>query len=229
MSNAYTLALHKHRLSAWAAATAANNSTACRFDVLLGKRMLEAAAHKMAGEKAKKMPEEVLFLGEKPEVFHFKSQEEFNQWHEKACSALLDNQWLDGLLKDASERKKKDAKTLTRSSFTYGIAAKLINVYLKVYATPVCSKDAHPGFRFIHPPLDALLFQSLRKLKDRNLDFSPEKVNGLPMRSSYPRIPNWTQLEKKHYEEIIATITKFCQQEGMDGLWEIEKYWRGYQ
>lgn len=44
--------------------------------------------------------------------------------------------------------------------FTHGVAAKLVNVYLK--AGFVCSgHHGHPSVRALHPPIDSVLLQAL--------------------------------------------------------------------
>ena len=99
--------------------------------------------------------------------------------------------------------------------FTHGVAAKLINCYLKVRF--VCAgQHEHERVKCLHPPIDATL---LRVLKEAN-------VGGF--RSDWKRLHDtrWSKFNSLQYEEVIRLIRL-----SIPGrpLWEIEKFWRGYQ
>jgi len=100
--------------------------------------------------------------------------------------------------------------------FTHGVAAKLINVYLK--SAYVCGgHHDDPRVRDLHPPIDGLLLDSLYR----------ENVGGLRHDWSKTRKTRWSRLNSDEYENLISTIRKFL---GPDRpLWELELYWRGYQ
>ena len=103
---AYDLTEHIFRFAAWSASTAASSSKTCRFKVDKGRQILiDTGLKKLA------------------EGFHnLKDVEEFDAWHDKKCLELKKK--AKYILKEASAQKKK-------KTFTYGIAAKLLNCYLK--------------------------------------------------------------------------------------------------
>ena len=101
-------------------------------------------------------------------------------------------------------------------NFTHGVAAKLINIYLK--AGFVCAGyDTDLRVRALHPPIDSLLLDELYR---RN-------VGGLRAEWSRARTTRWSKFSSDDYERVIASIRMAL---GKDAaLWQIEQYWRGYQ
>ena len=98
---------------------------------------------------------------------------------------------------------------------THGVAAKLINVYLK--ARFVCGGYAsHERVKCLHPPIDRLLLDELAR---RNLAGIREILKGFKTRS-------WSTFDSTQYQQVIDGIRKRC---GDGPLWEIEEYWVGYQ
>ena len=95
-------------------------------------------------------------------------------------------------------------------SFTHGIAAKLINVYLK--SRFVCGgHHAHERVRNLHPPIDGELLKALAKLN----------AGGHGKRwCEHP----WTQLDSAQYEQLIGFIRGTLRGEP---LWKIEEHWKG--
>lgn len=98
---------------------------------------------------------------------------------------------------------------------TDGIAAKLINVYLK--ARFVCGGHAsHPKVAALHPPIDKLL------LNEMGLhDFAG--TASLWRKASRA---GWSNLNNQQYQDVIDGIRR-----GLDHkpMWMIEMYWRGHQ
>lgn len=94
---------------------------------------------------------------------------------------------------------------------SHGIAAKLINVYLK--SAFVCSgQHDHDKVKSLHPPIDRQLLQEVNKtLKERGGSVLPT---------------NWTKFDSVQYEKVILVIRSLIQDKH---LWKIEKYWSGYQ
>lgn len=120
---------------------------------------------------------------------------------------------------DASHRQWREAVIAAadkhRLKFSHGIAAKLINIYLK--SVFVCGgHHNHAHVRGIHPPIDSVL---LKELHRRN-------VGGLRDAWGRARRTRWSNLSSEQYEEVIRSIRL-----GMQGapLWEVEQYWQGYQ
>jgi hypothetical protein len=101
-------------------------------------------------------------------------------------------------------------------NITHGVAAKLINVYLK--SLLVCAGyHNHAKVKTLHPPIDSLL---LFELAENN-------IGGL--REQWKRYANirWSRFSSDEYESLIENIKQVVQAES--GLWSIEEYWRGYQ
>jgi len=101
------------------------------------------------------------------------------------------------------------------SSFTHGVAAKLINVYLK--AMFVCGGYDCDKVNALHPPIDSLLLTELA-ISEQNGDLKKIWVSA--------RRTRWSKFDGKTYEDVIRAIKR-----KVDGrpLWDIEQYWRGHQ
>ena len=105
-----------------------------------------------------------------------------------------------------------EAANTRGKSFTHGIAAKLINVYLK--SRFVCGgHHSDERVRNLHPPIDRELLATLARLN----------VGGYGKRWSEH---NWTELDSDQYEQLIAFI-----RDSLKGkpLWMIEEHWKGNQ
>jgi len=101
------------------------------------------------------------------------------------------------------ECAKKLIKSLRVQKCTYGIAAKIIAIYLKT-ALIVYNKGQNCGS--IHPPLDRILITNFIKYnKIKEYTYKP-----------------WTQLNNKDYWELIALIEKY--NSNID--WRLEQYWK---
>ena len=100
-------------------------------------------------------------------------------------------------------------------TFTHGVAAKLINVYLK--GILICGgHDSHPNIAYLHPPIDALLLAAL----------DAENFGNLRKDWKAARNQRWSNFTSSEYETVMSAI-----RQSMDGkpLWQIEKFWRGHQ
>jgi len=106
----------------------------------------------------------------------------------------------------------------TELNFSHGVAAKLINCYLKAaFANAITT--SHEKFKAVHPPVDRILLTAL--LKDPKLDFSLSFVKP-------PRLPSWSTFSSDQYEEVISQIKRVLAYDPLNpvnGLWEIEKWW----
>jgi len=121
---------------------------------------------------------------------------------------------------DAAHRKwRADVIAAAKSQqlpFTHGVAAKLINVYLK--AGLVCGgHDGDPRVRALHPPIDSLLLAALYR-KD---------VGRVRRQWGKARAVRWSKFTSDQYEDVIASIRSALGPNAP--LWAIEEYWRGYQ
>jgi hypothetical protein len=96
---------------------------------------------------------------------------------------------------------------------THGVAAKLINIYLK--SRFVCGgHHSHERVRALHPPIDDVL---LRALADA--DFGGF---GRAWRSI-----RWSRFDSDQYEKVIDRIRVGLKDDAP--LWMIEEFWRGNQ
>jgi hypothetical protein len=101
--------------------------------------------------------------------------------------------------------------------FTHGVAAKLINIYLK--AGFVCGgHETDPRVQALHPPIDGLLLEELYRLD----------VGGLRSEWSKARATRWSKFTSDQYENVISSIRAWALGRNVS-LWEVEQYWRGYQ
>jgi hypothetical protein len=101
-------------------------------------------------------------------------------------------------------------------NFTDGVAAKLINIYLK--SIFVCGNDCNEAkVKAIHPPIDSVLLDALYK----------QDISGKKKQWQAARKVRWSKLDSNQYQNVINAIKATIPKE--NGLWEIEKHWRGYQ
>lgn len=116
--------------------------------------------------------------------------------------------WRQTIITNGKNKYKKD--------LTHGVAAKLLNVYLK--SLFVCGGyHHHEKVKSLHPPIDSLI---LDELTERNIG-GLEKV--------WKRYANigWSKFSNDDYEDLIKNIKQVIQPDS--GLWSIEEYWKGYQ
>jgi hypothetical protein len=111
---------------------------------------------------------------------------------------------------------------LKKGNFTHGVAAKLLNCYLKpLFVTGVrddLSQDSQKKLDAIHPPIDRVLAKALKNSSDADILFH-SGIWKLVLRKG------WSSLESDEYESVIAAIAQITNGE----LWKIESYWQGYQ
>ena len=100
-------------------------------------------------------------------------------------------------------------------NFTHGVAAKLINVYMKTIF--ICGDHSTCSvIASIHPPIDGLL---LKSLYDKN-------IGGLKEEWRIAISKRWSKFDSATYELVIKNIRKV---QGNKPLWEIEEHWQGYR
>jgi hypothetical protein len=100
-------------------------------------------------------------------------------------------------------------------SFTHGVAAKLVNIYLK--GRFVCgSSHDHPRVRCLHPPIDGVLLQTL----------AARNVGGYAGEWKRAAKVRWSKFDSREYERVIALVRRVS---GNRPLWMIEEHWRGNQ
>jgi hypothetical protein len=100
--------------------------------------------------------------------------------------------------------------------FTHGVAAKLLNCYLKVRF--VCGgHHNHKQVRCLHPPIDREL---LRELASKNFGNEAKKWRVF-------RDAGWSKFGSAKYESVISLIRRKLSSDKT--LWKIEEHWPGYQ
>ena len=190
MKNSYTMSEHRDRFAGWCAASAAAASSKCRFSVWQGVQLIEKTGLKDAALSWDSLP----------------NADNFDATHRK---------WRNDLVQAAPSI----IGTGQGRTFTHGVAAKLINCYLKPIfglATPDLISAAHQKkFNAIHPPIDRLLLTVLIR-KDvgakKNVWSNAQKIG-------------WSAFSSNDYETVIDAIKKSVS----DGLWKIEEHWDGHQ
>lgn len=94
---------------------------------------------------------------------------------------------------------------LKNEKCTYGIAAKIIAIYLK---TTLIIPKKGKGCNNIHPPLDRILITNFVKCNNiKGYTYNP-----------------WTKLSKGDYWYLISLIEKY--ESKID--WELERYWKPF-
>ena len=167
------------------AASRAASVKGCRFDVRQGRNILEKCGFKPELSK----PEHL------PEASAIDSQHRI--WREQACDF-------------AKNHVKADTFELT-----HGVAAKLINVYLK--SRFVCGGyHDHPRVMALHPPIDKELLKALAR---KNFGGHGEEWKNASNKG-------WSKMTSCDYEGLITLIRDNLQKKP---LWMIEEYWKGHQ
>ncbi|MGI9192088.1 MAG: hypothetical protein ACR2IL_08185 [Chitinophagaceae bacterium] len=89
---------------------------------------------------------------------------------------------------------------------TYGIAAKIIAIYIKT-AVIISNKGKKELSKVAYPPIDRILLTNLKK--------------------DYPEIKklSWTKFDRTQYLETINIINKIKADKKLKAYWEIESYW----
>lgn len=184
-SESYTILEHRHRFAAWAACRAASVRVFCPFTVKEGEAILVAAGLKNLLKGPELLP----------------AANRLDKRHRR---------WREAVINAASSRRERGVV-----GFTHGVAAKLINVYLK--SAFVCGGfHAHPRVRALHPPIDRLLLEAIRKPNARGFD-EPW---------TDPPSATWTKFDSDAYESVIERLRR---SEFRDALWRVEEHWPGYQ
>ena len=100
-------------------------------------------------------------------------------------------------------------------AFTHGVAAKLINYYLK--SRFVCGgHHADVRVQSLHPPIDDVMLSTLARLD----------IGGYRKEWQRTRTTRWSKLDSKGYERLIQLI-RLCLKG--EPLWIIEQYWQGHR
>ncbi len=129
-----------------------------------------------------------------------------SQLPDVTCMDARHRQWRVAMIQNATTHRLK---------MTHGVAAKLINLYLKCRF--VCGgHHAHVRVSRLHPPIDSVMLKALVE----------SNVGGF--RSEWKHLQNlrWSKFTSDQYEHAIALIRQSLNGEP---LWKIEEYWQGNQ
>ena len=187
----YTMQEHRFRFAGWCAATAASSSPCCRFTVRTGLKILQLSGVSNKFVDWASIPS---------------TSTQFDILHDTTCKKIIETAHLKEI--EFSGRNP---------NFTYGVAAKLLNCYLKpiylIHEPPlqhraeIAAKQA-----FIHPPIDRVLLQNLQNNKIHSF----KNIKSI----------SWSKFDREQYLIIIRKIREFVDTEP---LWKIEKWWNGHQ
>ena len=186
---AYDIIEHVHRLAAWAASRAAGTVKGMRFEVQQGKTILESAGMR-----------KVLAAGKNALPTH------------AAAMDAAHREWRTKVIHHAS--------TMSLGfEFTHGLAAKLINIYLKV-AFVTLDNATHSQVGLLHPPIDRELLTGLAALaKSENEAEAARSWRAF-------RDDAWSSFDSATYEAVIAAIRSELAGQPM---WKVESAWQGFQ
>ena len=206
--SSYNSDFHKHILSRWAASRAASQSKGFKFSVELGSKLLLFGT-------SKSQTSDQEFIDYIKQIETFNSQDDFDSWH---------HQTIVNMITDSYEfRQLLDTHNKSHNNYTYGIAAKLLNCYLKVFFLESFGKQNFA--EFIHPPVDAILLKALRKDDKKLFNFE----NSIFTNIGVQKIPTWTRINENEYKTIIKLMKEFVSSKNENGLWKIESFWIGHQ
>ena len=206
--SSYNSDFHKHILSRWAASRAASQSKGFKFSVELGSKLLLFGT-------SKSQTSDQEFIDYIKQIETFNSQDDFDSWH---------HQTIVNMITDSYEfRQLLDTHNKSHTNYTYGIAAKLLNCYLKVFFLESFGKQKFADF--IHPPVDAILLKALRKDNKKLFNFK----NSIFTNIGVQKIPTWTRINENEYKTIISLMKEFVSSKNQNGLWKIESFWIGHQ
>ncbi|MBX5249980.1 hypothetical protein HJC03_06135 [Rhizobium sp. NLR4b] len=182
----YELDENRNRFSSWAAVTAARASRNCRFTRAEGFLLLSSSGLSRIGTSWDDLPDASAL-----DTFH-------RQLRDRLCEAA------DGLWSARDH------------GFSHGVAAKLINVYLKaMYLSGVEINQAPDNVRLkanaLHPPIDRMLLAEL----------ASGDVGGRAQFWRKQMNRGWSNFTSEEYESTIDAIRHVTG----GPLWKIEKHW----
>lgn len=182
---------HRFRFAAWCGATAARASANCRFTVSEGVTLLEKSKLDRIARGIDELPEAI----------------DFDDHHKVWCSEIV---------KNAPSVMSK----APRKEFSYGVAAKLVDCYLKPLflelQPPQYDESIRTRTNAIHPPIDSILLKNLGR-RDPDIERSRNWKRWKKM--------GWSNFDRDTYLEIIQQVRDVTENQ----LWRIEAFWTGYQ
>lgn len=169
-----------------------------RFSAWAACRAASVIRCRFTVEDGKKIIESSMLRDLAKDIKHLPSPDDFDLFHRKLRKDII-----------------RSAKALN-ITFTHGVAAKLINMYLKsIY---VCGGN-HIDIKVksIHPPIDSVLLNDLYR----------QDVGGKRLAWRKAREAKWSKFSSSEYEAVILAIQQSVPVG--EGLWKIEEFWQGFQ
>jgi hypothetical protein len=96
------------------------------------------------------------------------------------------------------------AKADKTKRMTYGIASKIISIYVKTVEV-IPSAGTSPISLIAHPPIDGILLKSINNLTGKKLEV------------------HWSKFDEEKYFAILEEIRGLV---GTNPLWHLESHWR---
>lgn len=128
------------------------------------------------------------------EVRAWEKTGDFDRWHSSKCLALVESAARSGI-----------------HGFSYGVAAKMLNCYLKAFWI-----GDEGVLAVAHPPIDRILLEKLAAC-----DFAQ---SGAFWRTYKKK--GWSKFSEADYVAVIGKI----RESSLGGvMWKVEEYWQGFQ
>jgi hypothetical protein len=105
------------------------------------------------------------------------------------------------------EETIKHLKNNFNKDITYGIAAKLVGIFIKSYFI-LAGNEKQPLSKVAHPPIDSFLLKGI------------DKEKGTKLEKEY----KWQKLNKDQYYELLEKIRGNLEKD--EEFWKIKKYWK---
>ncbi len=184
----YSSVEHRKRFAAWCASSAARSSPKCRFKVEQGMRLIEASGLNVIAAGWDQLP----------------FPDDFDKWH---------SSWRKKLIQKAP----RYIGTGEGRNFSHGVAAKMINCYLKpLFITGVFEATSSENEdKRNASPIDRVLLDGLAKsdVGERRKFWQRKRDTG------------WSTFSSGQYESVIDAVREVTG----GALWKIEQYWPGHQ
>jgi hypothetical protein len=161
-----------------------------RFAVWTAARAVQRNFTTTANIKAVIEKTQLKNLIENPDIAH----DDYDKFHD-ACAKKI--------IRLFEKIKDKNGNQIVA---TYGIAAKIIAIYIKT-AVIIPNRGKKELSKVAHPPIDRILLTNLKE--------------------DYKEIKNitWTKFDRDQYLETMRIINKIKTKEKLNANWKIEKYW----
>jgi hypothetical protein len=170
----YTIEEHIHRFGLWAAARAANKSLLSNKEVQHVLGVIQIREKVASLKKVNNL-----------------NDNQYTIWLKENCTLLI------------NEIKKLNCKELKKVRISYGLAAKLISIYIKVVEV-IPNKGNSQLSQIAFPPVDSILLKHINKSKKIFIETTWSKYN---------------------WEEYLDVVQKLKSTNNNQPMWMIESNW----